>query len=212
MATRRIFDISQTLSATLPVWPGDTPFEATPLWEHGEHCPVAVARLTMSPHSGTHTDAPVHYDPKGKAMADVALDAYLGIARVIDLSHRTGPILPDDIAFALDGTVARLLIRTWSRFPHAQWDSAFAPIAAETIRLLAQHGVALIGVDTPSLDPEDSKTMDAHLAVKDAGMHILEGIVLDDVPPGDYELIALPLKMDGVDASPVRAILRELIA
>ena len=151
----------------------------------------------------------MHYDPNGPAAADVALEPYIGRARVIDLSGHVGPVLPADLLPFLDGRVERVLVRTYVAFPHEQWVSDFSPIAAETIALLAAHGVILIGIDTPSLDPQESKTMAAHLAVRDAGMCILEGLVLDDVPAGDYELIALPLRLVGVDASPVRAILRD---
>jgi arylformamidase len=208
---RRLFDISQTLSPDLPVWPGDTAFSATPVWRHGPDCPVAVARLTLSPHSGAHADAPLHYDPAGAAMAEVDLHAYLGPARVVDLSGHGGPIGPELLESALTEGVQRLLLRTFRRFPHDRWVSAFATPTAAAIHHLADRGVVLIGVDAPSIDPESSKTMEAHRAVAQRGMHILEGLVLDDVSPGDYELIALPLKLAGLDASPVRAVLRELI-
>jgi arylformamidase len=206
----RLYDISQSLSPDLPVWPGDTPFSAEPTWTHGPGCPVAVAKLTLSPHSGAHTDAPLHYDPQGLSMAEVPLEAYIGPARVIDLAGHQGPVLPEHVAPWLEDGVERVLLRTFARFPSSAWTSEFAPVAAETIELLAASGVVLIGTDAPSLDPETSKTLDAHRAVRAAGLHILEGVVLDDVPAGDYELIALPLKLVGVDASPVRAILRTL--
>lgn len=209
-AERRIWDISQRLTAELPVWPGDTAFRAEPVWTWGPGSPVNVARLTLSPHSGTHADAPLHYDPAGAAMAEVDLAPYLGPARVVDLAGVRGPVRPEHLAGRLDGAPPRVLIRTFAAFPHLAWVSDFAAVAPETVRLLAERGAVLIGTDAPSLDPEDSKTMDAHLAVRETGLAILEGLVLDDVPAGDYELIALPLKLGGVDASPVRAILREL--
>ncbi len=204
----RIYDISQTLRAGLPVWPGDTAFHAEPVWSHGDGSPVAVARLTLSPHSGAHADAPLHYDPNGASMAEVDLEAYLGPARVIDLRGHEGQIRPEHIAGALDPCVRRVLLRTYDRFPHDHWNHDFAVPSAATIGFLHKRGVVLIGVDAPSLDPETSKTMEAHQAVRAAGMHILEGLVLDEVAAGDYELIALPLKLQGVDASPVRAVLR----
>ena len=207
---RRLYDISQTLSGELPVWPGDTPFSATPVWSHSPSCPVAVARLTLSPHSGAHADAPLHYDPEGVAMAEVDLDPYLGAARVMDLSGHEGPIGPEHLEPALDDGVRRLLLRTYRRFPHARWVSEFPTPTGAAIDRLADHGVVLIGVDAPSVDPETSKTLDAHRAIARRGLRILEGLVLDQVPSGDYELIALPLKLAGVDASPVRAVLREL--
>ena len=103
-----------------------------------------------------------------------------------------------------------MLFRTYERFPVDDWDSDFTAIAAAVVARLRDGGVRLIGTDAASLDPEASKTLDAHREVKAGDMRILEGLVLDEVPPGRYELIALPLKIDGADASPVRAILREL--
>lgn len=104
----------------------------------------------------------------------------------------------------------RVLFRTYDQAPQNQWDASFTAIAPASIALLATHGVILVGTDTPSLDPQESKTMEAHLMIKKHGMAILEGLVLDDIAPGDYELIALPLKLANLDASPVRAVLREL--
>ena len=98
----------------------------------------------------------------------------------------------------------------FARFPRERWDEGFTAIAPATIRFLADRGVVLIGTDAPSLDPQDSKTMDSHRAVLAADMRILEGLVLDAVAPGRYELIALPLKIAGGDSGLCRAILREL--
>ena len=104
-----------------------------------------------------------------------------------------------------------VLFRTFERFPHDAWDGETMAIAPETIEWLAAQGVKLVGIDTPSIDPQDSKDMLAHKAVLKADMRVLEGLVLDDVPEGRYELIALPLPVVNADASPVRAILRELL-
>lgn len=210
MASRRIWDISQSLCATLPVWPGDS----APAFErravYGPGCPVNVASMRLSTHSGTHGDAPFHYDPEGISIAEVDLGAYLGPARVVDL-RECGPLVTAEmIRPALEKPVQRLLLRTFERFPHDRWVEGFAAISADAIALMAAHGVILIGTDAPSLDPQHSKTLDAHQVVKKNDMRILEGLVLDEVPAGDYELIALPLKLTGLDASPVRAVLRQL--
>ena len=209
--TRRLqlWDITPAVSASTPVWPGDTPFSATATWEIGNGCPVKVSRITMSTHTGAHCDAPSHYDPAGAAIDAVALETYVGKCRVIDCIgiQRVGP---EHVKAALHGIPPRVLLRTYAKAPTDRWDSGFASVAAPTVALLAEHGVHLIGIDTPSLDPQESKTMDAHHAVRTHGMAILEGIVLDNVPAGDYELIALPLKLAGMDASPVRAVLRSL--
>jgi len=211
MLVPTLWDISPTISAAIPVWPGDTPFDASPTWDIKDGCPVRVSRMTMTTHLGAHTDAPSHYDPQGQSIDAVGLAPYLGPCRVI---HCTGnrTVTPADVAAHLDGVPARVLLRTYARAPRTAWDPDFPAIAAATIALLAAKGVILVGTDAASLDPQDSKTLDAHHAVRRHGMAILEGIVLDDVPPGDYELIALPLKLAGMDASPVRAVLRALPA
>ncbi|NEX61753.1 arylformamidase [Noviherbaspirillum galbum] len=210
MTTRQsLYDISPSLSPATPVWPGDTAFAAEATWQITEQCPVQVSKLTLSTHTGAHCDAPSHYDPSGKSIDEVSLLPYLGPCRVV---HCLGAarVEPAHVAPVLEGIPARVLFRTYREAPQRAWDAGFASVAPETIALLAAHGVALIGIDTPSLDPQESKTMDAHHAVRGHGIAILEGIVLDEVPAGDYELIALPLKLKGMDASPVRAILRNL--
>lgn len=204
-----LWDISPAISSGLPVWPGDTSFAAAGTWEISEGCPVKVSRMTMSTHTGAHCDAPSHYDPDGLSIDAVALDAYLGPCRVIHCIG-AGVVEPRHIEQALSGIPQRVLLRTYANAPQSEWDPAFGTVAAATITMLAQHGVKLIGIDTPSLDPQESKTLDAHNAVRTHKMAILEGIVLDAVAEGDYELIALPLNLSGMDASPVRAVLRSL--
>jgi arylformamidase len=211
MQSPPLWDISPTISGALPVWPGDTRFEASTTWEIGAGCPVHVSRMTMTTHLGAHTDAPSHYDPAGLAIDAVGLAPYIGACRVIDC---IGTPLVDvaDIARFLDGVPPRVLLRTYASAPQRAWDPAFAAVSPAAIALLASKGVILIGTDSASLDPQDSKTLNAHHAVRAHSMAILEGVVLDEVPAGDYELIALPLKLAGMDASPVRAILRPLPA
>ena len=208
MTGRRIWDISQTLRPGLPVWPGDTQFAFERTWLMEDGSPVNVGRMTMSTHSGSHGDAPLHYAADAVDIASVDLDPYLGECLVVDARDAKGEVRIGDLPHL--EKVDRVLLRTFATFPHDQWDSSFTAIAPETIRWLAAQGVRLIGTDAPSVDPQDSKTMDAHKAVLAADMRILEGLVLDDVPPGRYELIALPLKIAGGDAGLCRAILREL--
>ena len=205
---RKLWDISQKLHAGVPVWPGDTAFGQTETWQIGDGSPVNVSALTMSTHTGAHADAPLHYDTSAPDIASVDLDAYLGECLVVDARQSSGAVLPQHLP-DLDGAT-RVLLRTYSHFPHAEWREDFTAVASETIEWLANQGVKLIGIDSPSIDPQNSKTMDAHKAVLKADMRILEGLVLDDVPEGRYELIALPLPIVNGDASPVRAILREL--
>ncbi|WP_417450715.1 arylformamidase [Kordiimonas sp.] len=209
----RIFDISQTIRPGIPVWPGDSEFTLDRTWHIEPGCPVNVSAMTMSTHTGSHADSRLHFDKNGIDCANTDLAAYIGPATLIDLSDvvPAGALVePRHLEAALPGLAERVLIKLFKSFPHDGWDSDFPAMSPDAIHLLASHGCKLIGLDVPSLDREDSKTLDAHFAVDKAGMAILEGLVLDDVPVGDYELIALPLKIQGADGSPVRAILRSL--
>lgn len=206
----RLWDISQTLRPGLPVWPGDTAFERADNWTIGPDCPVKVSRLTLSTHSGAHADAPEHYDTDGQDIAAVDLDPYLGPCRLVTCRGAEAQIRPDEINWDQIAGETRILLRTYDAFPTEHWDDDFRAVHPDTIERLAASGVRLIGIDSASLDPQTSKTMDAHHAVKRHDMRILEGLVLDGVPDGRYELIALPLKISNADASPVRAVLREL--
>ncbi|NRO96830.1 arylformamidase [Paraburkholderia sp. NMBU_R16] len=210
MDSRMLWDISPPVEAHTPVWPGDTPVTIERVWKMDAGSPVNVARVTLSPHTGAHADAPLHYDAHGAAIGSVGLAPYLGACRVIHCIGAAPLVTPAHVAGQLDDTPPRVLLRTYERAPVDAWDDAFCAVAPETLDLLAQRGVMLIGIDTPSLDPQTSKTMDAHGRVRAHGMAILEGLVLDAIEPGDYELIALPLKLTTLDASPVRAVLRAL--
>ena len=206
--TLRLYDITQPISPQTPVWPGDVRFGHRPTWQIGPDCPVNVAQFAGSTHTGTHADAPLHYAAGAAPIDAVDLAAYLGPARVIDARHAAGAITLADIAAALDDPPPRILLRSFAHFPHDRWPERFAAIDAALIDHLAGLGCCLIGTDAPSIDPETSKTLDAHHAARRHDLRILEGLVLDAVPPGDYELIALPLPLVGLDASPVRAVLR----
>jgi arylformamidase len=206
---KRLWDISPSVAPGFPVFPGDTPFSIRWTWQMGPNCPVNVSEITMSPHTGSHTDAPLHYDANGASIGEVPIDAYLGPCRVIHVLDSPPLVQPGQLTPYMHDAPPRVLLRTCRHAP-SHWNPQFTAIAPEAIDLLHAHAVRLIGLDTPSLDPEQSKTLDSHQRVRAYGMAILEGIVLDDVPAGDYELIALPLKWQGLDASPVRAVLRAL--
>jgi arylformamidase len=153
-------------------------------WKLGPNVPVNVSEVSMSPHTGAHTDAPLHYDNGGASIGEVGLDPYLGPCRVIHAIGVVPLIEPHHVARHLAHAPPRILVRSYERAPVSSWDSSFAAFAPATL--------------------------DSHQVVRRHRMAILEGIVLDDVPEGDYELIALPLKWVGLDASPVRAVLRGL--
>ena len=206
--SRKIWDISQPLRPGLPVWPGDTAFTQAQTWQMEAGSPVNVSALTLSTHSGAHADAPLHYSATAPDIASVALDPYLGECLVIDARACRDLIEIGDLPALLNAK--RILLRTFDHFPHDAWEDDTTAIAPATINWLAAQGVRLVGIDGPSIDPQTSKDMLAHKAVLKHDIRVLEGLVLDDVPEGRYELIALPLAIAGGDASPVRAILREL--
>lgn len=203
----KIYDITHPLSARTEPWPGDTPFALQRTWQIGKGAPVNLSRLTLSPHNGTHADAPFHYDDQGATMADVPLDRYVGPARVVGLEGRAS-ISAACVSRLELGGVERLLIRTGSCPDLTRFNPALTYLEPEAVEHLAALGVRLIGTDAHSVDASDSKELPAHHACRRHGILILENLKLNDVPEGVYELIALPLKVVGADASPVRAILR----
>lgn len=208
-ATPRIWDISPPVHPGSPVFPGDTPYQQQWAASIGPGCPVNVSTLTLSPHVGAHADAPLHYDPQGEAIGMLDLAPFIGPCRVIHAIGKGPLILWEHIGHALAALPARVLVRTYQHMPVDRWDDDLAAWAPATVERLAALGVTLIGIDTASIDPAASKTLDSHQAIRRLGLRVLENLVLDDVPEGDYELIALPLKLTQADASPVRAILRE---
>ncbi|HEY8050116.1 MAG TPA: arylformamidase [Ramlibacter sp.] len=208
-SSKRIWDISAPVMAASPVFPGDTPYSQEWSATLGPGCPVNVSRITLSPHVGSHADAPLHYDSGGPPIGDVGLEPYLGRCRVIHAID-CGPLVEwRDIEHALRDLPPRVLVRTCERAPVDRFDDKLTAYAPSTIERLAQRGVKLVGIDTASIDPAPSKTLDSHQVIRRLGLRVLENLVLDAVPEGDYELIALPLKLMTADASPVRAVLRE---
>jgi arylformamidase len=204
----RLWDISPPVDERTPVFPGDTPYRQQWAATLGPGCPVNVSAITLSPHVGAHADAPLHYAADGAPIGALDLAPYLGPCRVI---HAIGchPLIEwNHLAHALAGLPPRVLVRTYARAPLERFDHALAAYAPATLEALADRGVRLVGIDTASIDPAASKTLDSHQVVRRRGLRVLENLWLDEVPEGDYELIALPLRLVGADASPVRAVLR----
>ncbi|SFU42243.1 Kynurenine formamidase [Polaromonas sp. YR568] len=206
---RKLWDISPPVDENAAVFPGDTAYSQTLHFSLTPGCPVNVNAITLSPHTGAHADAPLHYANGEASIGEVDLAPYLGPCRVIHCIDCGSLVLPRHIDHALDNLPPRVLLRT-ARTASQGWES-FTAIAPETLQLLAAKGLTLIGIDTPSVDPATSQDMPSHHQLLAHGLRVLENLVLDDVPEGDYELIALPLKLTRADASPVRAILRELL-
>ncbi|HAQ06472.1 MAG TPA: arylformamidase [Bacillus bacterium] len=202
-------DISQVLNDKIPVWPGDTPFNYSVSWSMEESGSVNVGQVTMSTHTGTHIDAPYHFDNDGKKVIDLDFNLYIGIARIIHLPGLTSIGIKEFKDIDLQG-VKRLLIRTDSWENKTVFPESIPHIESDLAEYLARQGVELLGLDLPSVDALDSKELKAHHELNLHGIHILEGLVLEGILPGEYELAALPLPFEHADGSPVRAVIRKM--
>ena len=204
---RIYYDISPELSPDLAVFPGDTPFERRVAvnFDHGAN--YLVSSIHGSVHLGAHVDAPNHYARGAEGIDQRSLNYYLGDCQVISVDLPRGSrILPEHLELK-PIRAARVLFKTGS-FPNPnRWNGDFNALSPELVRMLSDRGVILVGIDTPSIDPADDKLLETHQIVHEKNLAVLEGIVLQGVPDGIYQLIALPLKIRDADASPVRAIL-----
>jgi arylformamidase len=209
--TRRIHDISRPVGAGIPVWPGDTDFDFRFVARIAEGSPVNVGRVAMSVHTGAHVDAPLHFDDAGADVASVPLEAYLGPCLVADVRPDARGIRSEHLPPGSEAEVRaarRVLLRSYERRPEG-FDPRMAHATPELADWLAERGVLLLGIDTDSMDAYESKELPAHRRLAAHGIAILEGIDLSGVGPGRYDLIALPLRLEGADGSPVRAVLVE---
>jgi arylformamidase len=204
-----IYDITPPVSPSLAVWPGDTPPTREVLLDMKAGANLTLSTLRATVHLGAHADAPSHYGRDAATIESRPLDLYLGPCQVLRVDAARGKRVEPR---ALAGRVSaeRLLVATRTYPDPRTFSKDFASFAPETIDMLHDAGVRLVGIDTPSVDPFSSKDLEAHHRFLAHDMAILEGLVLRDVPEGTYELIALPLALVGFDASPVRAILRTL--
>ena len=203
-----LIDISPPVDDSIHVWPGDTPYVHTVNRDMHAGANLTLSDIRTTVHVGAHADAPKHYSTDGSDIASRRLDFYIGRCVVLHLRVRRGErIMPAH----LEGKVVsapRVLLRTGTFPDPRNWNNDFASLSPALVDDFYQHGVMLIGIDTPSVDPFDSKALEAHQAFARNDMGMLEGLVLDHVEEGEYELIAPPLALRGADASPVRAILR----
>jgi arylformamidase len=204
-----MFDISPRITSALAVWPGDTPPSREVLLDMARGDNITLSSLRATVHLGAHADAPSHYGRSAPAIDQRDLHYYMGPCQVIRANVRRGArVSMNDLTTRI--TTPRVLIAT-STFPDPDhWNDDFAAIDPDLVDALHQQGVRLIGIDTPSVDLFESEDLPAHKRFLANDMAILEGLALRDVPDGTYELIALPLRLAGFDASPVRAVLRPL--
>jgi arylformamidase len=203
------YDITPAVTAALAVWPGDTPPSREVLadMKRGDNITLSTLRATV--HLGAHADAPSHYGRDAASIEARPLDLYLGPCRVVRIAAARGArIAPSAVPADVRGE--RVLIATGTYPDPERFNADFAALAPETVDLLHERGARLVGIDTPSVDLFSARELVAHARFLAHDMAILEGLVLAHVPEGAYELIALPLKLTGYDASPVRAVLRSI--
>jgi len=211
----KIWDISRTLSNDFAEWPGDEPFDYRLTNEITKGASVNLGAITMSVHNGTHADARFHFDTNAESIEKVPLDTYLGRATVVDLSQTFSQssekhlITREDLRPHAEQIAAtsRLLVKTGRWRDSTNFPSRIPVIAADLPSWLQKNGVQLLGVDLPSMDEIDSKSLQNHHALARAGIAIIESLDLSDVAPGIYDFAALPLKIAGADGAPVRAVL-----
>jgi arylformamidase len=204
----KLIDISRKLGKNVPTWPGDTPFSFQIEWSKADSGSVNVGKVEMSTHTGTHVDAPFHFDDEGKRIYDLDLNLYVGRALVVDMRNKESVGASDFQGVDLQ-EVERVILRTDSWEDPSQFPERITYLRPDLGSFLGEKGVRLIGVDVPSVDPLDSKELPAHHSLHENGIHILEAVDLQHVEPGLYELMALPLPLVEADGSPVRAVLRK---
>ncbi len=201
-----IYDISPLISSNIAVFPGDVEFQRKVSMEFNRGHHLSLSSIETTLHLGAHADAPSHYHPEGKSIEHCSLRTYLGRCQVVDVSQIQGEIHVSALA-GVEIEAPRILFKTCSLRNPDQWQNDFSYLTPELIEWLAARRVQLIGIDTPSMDHAQSKTLDGHQMFYRHSLSILEGLVLDEVPAGIYYLVALPLKIKSGEASPVRAIL-----
>ncbi|MEN9903738.1 MAG: hypothetical protein RLZZ555_303 [Pseudomonadota bacterium] len=206
----QLIDISPPVGPDSPVYPGDQRWQCEWQTRIGPGCAVNLSAITLTPHLGAHADAPLHYDDDGQSAGAMELEPFIGHCRVIHAIDCGPRVQWSDIAHALPAgkpVPPRILLRTCRQQP-LLWDPKLIGIEPELVERLADLGVRLVGIDSASVDPAGSLALESHQALRRRGLRVLENLLLDAVAEGDYELIALPLRLVDCEASPVRAVLR----
>jgi len=206
----RLRDISIPLSAGIPEWPGDTPFTCGWAGTIANGSSVNVSTITTSPHVGTHADAPLHVRDGWPGSHELPLEAFYGPAIVIDISDESGELSFEVIEPLISAGIERLLLKTGRTIAAGSFPDDWPAVSESCARSLLGRGLRLLGVDAPSVDARESKSLPVHKMLFSDNACILENLDLRRTPPGVYELMAFPLKVMSLDAAPVRAILREL--
>lgn len=206
----RLRDVSISVSPGTPAWPGDTPWSCGWTATISNGSSVNLSSIASSPHVGTHADAPLHVRDGWPGSHELPLEAFYGPAIVIDVSNLEGEIEFGQIVPRLARyRPERLILKTGSSIAGGAFPAAWPSISESCARELLGMGMKLLGVDAPSVDSRESKSLAVHKMLFQQNAFILENLDLRRAPVGAYQLIAFPVKMMSVDAAPVRAILIE---
>lgn len=205
-----VHDVSILVRPDTPEWPGDTPFSCGWTWDMAAGATVQVSAIAMSPHVGTHADAPLHVREGAPGSDALPLDAFAGPALVVGVDGAPRDLSAEELVARVPHGTERVLLRTGRSIAAGAFPDDWPALAADAARALAARGLRLLGTDAPSVDRRTSTTLDTHHALFDGGAMVLENLDLRGVPDGAYELVAYPLRLDGLDAAPVRAVLRRI--
>ncbi len=203
-----IRDISPLIDESIAVWPGDTPYQTRDTLRLSEGDSVNLSDIRLSCHTGAHADAPLHYIEGAAGIEELSLDIFIGLCTLLEVTTLDGVVRPQHLG--TEDLNPRVLFRTRRRTDRTVFPTDFGYLSVELVDALADRGVVLVGLDSPSVDAFDSEDLPVHHALHRRGIANLENLQLEGVPCGRYELIALPLRLHGRDASPVRAVLRDL--
>jgi arylformamidase len=206
----RIFDVTLPIHPGMPVYEGDPEVSIRKWISLAGGGAANVSLLSLGSHTGTHVDAPLHFLVGAPGVVGLPLDVLIGPARVCDLAM-ADRIDATSLRGVDLGTYPRVLFKTRNSAASREGRSGkdFVALAVDGARVLVQAGVQLVGLDGPSADCFSSTDFPVHHTLLDAGVIIVEGLDLSPVPPGDYELVCLPLKIRGGDGAPARVVLRE---
>jgi arylformamidase len=199
-------DISRPLAPGTACWPGDVPYQFTLGWKMADGASVNVGAITTSVHTATHCDAPFHYQRDGMTVDQIPLSVFMGEAWVVDVRHCLDHWL--SAMSTLPAMVKRVLFHTGGWPDTTRFPERIPVMQPEVVTWMHQRGVVLAGFDLPSVDELDSKTLPIHHALGAAGITIVEGLCLEGVAAGRYELMAAPLKLVGTDGAPLRALIK----
>ncbi len=204
-------DISMPLRSGGPGWPGDAPVEVARSATIGRGSPYNMTKMALSAHSGTHVDAPLHYIPGGRSIDAIDFDAVVGPARVVGISD-TESIKPAELEGLDVRPGERLLFRTANSdrpWPDLPFREDYVFLTPEAAGYLVSRGVRCVGVDYLSVGPPDvERAASTHIRLLEGGVWIIECLYLAEVTAGDYDLICLPLRVEGAEGAPARALLR----